>query len=86
MSLCKQFFERFPREFNFYFYGVDIIVDERTGVHYFVDCNYLSNYANIPENELIEATDTLIRRLQAPKTKGEEEEKKADEEVEASKV
>ena len=63
MPLCKRFFEIFPREFKFYFYGVDIIVDERTGVHYFVDCNYLSNYANIPQNELIAAVDSLIGNL-----------------------
>ena len=66
MEVCKQFFKRFPKEFNFYWYGVDIIVDERTGVHYFVDCNYLSNYANIPQNELIDAIDSLIRHLQFP--------------------
>ena len=63
MSLCKQFFEIFPRELELYFYGVDIIVDQCTGTHYFVDCNYLSNYANIPQDELIDAIDSLIRRL-----------------------
>ena len=84
MDVCKQFFARFPKEFNFYWYGVDIIVDERTGIHYFVDCNYLSNYANIPQNELINAIDALIRRLQFPEAYVEEEETKADEEDEAA--
>ena len=48
MDLMKKFFDIFPQEFDMLFYGVDIIVDVETGVHYFVDCNYLSNYTNIP--------------------------------------
>ena len=60
MPLMEKFFEIFPKEFNMIFYGVDIIVDSVTGVHYFVDCNYLANYNSIPQNELIAAVDRII--------------------------
>ena len=51
--LMDEFFTIFSREFDLQFYGIDIIVDATTGVHYFVDCNYLANYRDIPRQELI---------------------------------
>ena len=56
----NKFFSIFHREFDLLFYGVDIIVDADTGVHYFVDCNYLANYNSIEQNELIDGLDTLL--------------------------
>ena len=41
-------------------YGVDIIVDQETGVHYVIDCNYYSSYSGIPEEELTRVFDGLI--------------------------
>lgn len=49
MNMMKKFFDIFPNEFDINFYGVDIIVDVKTGVHYFVDLNYMGNYNNIPK-------------------------------------
>ena len=60
MKLMQKFFSFFPREFDMNFYGIDIIVDSETGVHYIVDCNYLSNYGMIEQNELIAALDKLL--------------------------
>lgn len=60
MNMMEKFFKIFSQEFDLLFYGVDIIVDSETGVHYFVDCNYLANYANIPQPELLAAFDSLI--------------------------
>lgn len=60
MPMMQKFFSIFSKEFDMLFYGVDIIVDSETGVHYFVDCNYLSNYANIEQNTLLNALDTVL--------------------------
>lgn len=60
MPKMEKFFAKFPAEFDLKFYGVDIIVDVRDGIHYIVDCNYLANYNNIPQTELIEALDDLL--------------------------
>ena len=60
MPMMQKFFSIFPREFDMLFYGVDIIVDSETGVHYFVDCNYLSNYANIEQSTLINNLDAML--------------------------
>ena len=60
MPMLQKFFSIFSREFDMLFYGVDIIVDAETGVHYFVDCNYLSNYANIEQKTLINALDKML--------------------------
>ena len=68
--MMKKFFRIFPAEFDLLFYGVDIIVDSETGVHYFVDCNYLANYNSIPQGELIAALDSLLVR-QIAEVKGE---------------
>ena len=57
----EKFFKIFSDEFDFTFYGIDIIVDVRSGVHYIVDCNYLSNYSNVPMGELVEKVDGVIR-------------------------
>jgi len=67
MESMKIFFEIFTERMNMVFYGVDIIVDSRTGVHYIVDCNYLSNYADVPMPELIENIDGVLERLGKPK-------------------
>ena len=56
-----KFFEVFTEEMDMIFYGIDIIVDVRDGTHYIVDCNYLSNYDNIPMQELIENVDRVIK-------------------------
>ena len=58
--MMEKFFKIFPQEFDMLFYGVDIIVDSETGVHYFVDCNYLSNYANIEQGALLNGLDTVL--------------------------
>lgn len=60
MPMMDEFFKIFPREFDYVFYGIDIIVDANTGVHYFVDCNYLPDYKNIPTQHLLSAVDDLI--------------------------
>ena len=60
MPMMQKFFSIFSREFDMLFYGVDIIVDSETGVHYFVDCNYLSNYANIEQSTLINNLDAML--------------------------
>jgi len=46
MEAMSSFFKVFTAEMDLTFYGVDIIVSN--GVHYLVDCNYLSNYEKIP--------------------------------------
>mmetsp|Transcript_18938 Transcript_18938/g.25661 ORF Transcript_18938/g.25661 Transcript_18938/m.25661 type:complete len:150 (+) Transcript_18938:551-1000(+) len=62
MPSMGRFFDIFPKEFDMNFYGVDIIVDVRTGTHYVVDCNYLSNYEKIPLADLIEKVDGVIEQ------------------------
>ena len=57
----EKFFKIFSEEFDFTFYGIDIIVDVRSGVHYIVDCNYLANYAKVPMDKLVEKVDGVIR-------------------------
>ena len=59
-ALMKQFFAAFYKEFNLKIYGVDIIVDQETGVHYVIDCNYYSSYSGTPEEELTRVFDGLI--------------------------
>lgn len=61
MPMMAKFFEIFPVEFEVFFYGVDIIVDTSTGIHYFVDCNYLANYENIPKAELTSQVDIVLK-------------------------
>ena len=36
-------------------------MDVRSGTHYVVDCNYLSNYDKVPTDTLIEKVDGVIR-------------------------
>ena len=60
MPMLQKFFSIFYREMDLLFYGVDIIVDAETGVHYCIDCNYISNYDNIEQSELTSALDTML--------------------------
>ena len=60
MHMMKKFFSIFHVEFDLLFYGVDIIVDATSGIHYFVDCNYLANYNSIEQSELLDGLDTLL--------------------------
>ncbi len=61
-ELMTKFFAAFYKEFNLKIYGVDIVIDEETGVHYVIDCNYYSSYTGTPEEELTNVFDGLIYR------------------------
>ena len=49
---------------------MDILVDARTGTHYFVDLNYLPNYGDIAHSELRTAFEKLVREREA--TRGDD--------------
>lgn len=55
------FFKNFVPTFGIALFGVDIIVEEETGRHLIIDCNYFSSYTNIPENEITFGFDQLVR-------------------------
>ena len=61
MPKMEKFFSILPNEINLVFYGIDIVVDVRDGVHYIVDCNYLGAYTEVPCSELISALDEILR-------------------------
>ena len=60
MSLMQEFFDAFYKHVKLRFFGVDILVDSRDQTYNLVDCNYLSNYRNISDEELWPAVKDIL--------------------------
>ena len=62
MPMTERLISILAKELDLTFYGIDIIVDDRDGTHYIVDCNYLGKYSGIPMADLISAVDNMLRK------------------------
>ena len=70
-EVTREFLRRWVPAFGMNLYGIDVVIDERTGKHYIIDCNYFSSYGGFERATLSKQFDSLFeenQKMEVPNT------------------